>query len=413
MSTFWLKANTLQLTAVDVPSSKSICNRLLVLQKLIGQSLTLTHLSDADDSQIMQQALQQTLGTVNVKNAGTCMRFLTAYFAATSNTNIVLDGSERMRKRPIKPLVDALIKLGADIEYAGEVGYPPLKIKGKKLKGGALKVDASVSSQFTSAILLVAPWFENELTLKLDNNSVSVSYIYMTVKLLQQCGALVDVNETSIIVKPRIEQKNQTLAIEKDWSSAAFWFGLMAIYQQQKLTINNLTLSGVQGDELIADIMKHFGVCTSLTPNGLELTYQSTQHKNTLEFDMNTCPDLVPVLAVVACATNRKVTFTHVAHLQAKESNRLDALCTELKKCGFHIWHNTNELHIEPTETSLPSSSILLNTYDDHRLAMAFSLLALIRNEVGIKDAECVEKSYPNWWNEYQKLGFDIRTETE
>ena len=412
MSTVWVKANRIQPATVDVPTSKSICNRLLILQKLIGTNLELKELSTADDSLLMQQALLQTHGTIDLKNAGTCMRFLTAYFAVTPDTNVLLDGSERMRERPIKPLVDALQQLGADITYTNKEGYPPIAIKGKKLRGGNLTVDASVSSQFTSAILLIAPWLNEKLTIQWSDTVVSSSYIYMTIKLLEQCGAKIHVNEKSITIEPGLHEQEQSITIEKDWSSAAFWFGAVAI-QQHSLVINDIHLSGIQGDEKIVEFMRAFGVQTQPTPTGLVLSYSPTNDTAPLTFDMNSCPDIVPVMAVVACVQQRSVVFENVAHLQAKESNRLDALCEELTKCGFTIWHNTNQLHIEPSSVSKNSTSILLRSYNDHRLAMAFSLLALVRNEVGITDAACVEKSYPTWWDEYQKLGVEIRTATE
>ncbi len=413
MSTTWLKANRIQPAIVDVPTSKSICNRLLILQKLVGANLTLTNLSNADDSELMQHALLQTQGTISLKNAGTCMRFLTAYFAATPNTDVILDGSERMRERPIKPLVDALQQLGAVITYVSKDGYPPIAIKGKQLHGGTTNVDASVSSQFTSALLLIAPWLKESLTIQLHENTVSASYIHMTVKLLEQCGAHVTINKNSITIQPGINKQPQTIAIEKDWSSAAFWFGVMAIQQQHVITVSDIKTTGTQGDEQIVELMRSFGVQCQPTAKGLALSYSPTPDNKLLTFDMSSCPDIVPVLAVVACVQQRLVIFNNVAHLQAKESKRLDALCEELTKCGFTIWHNTNQLHIEPSTVSKNTASILLHSYNDHRLAMAFSLLALVMGEVGITSAECVEKSYPTWWNEYQKLGIEMRTATE
>ena len=394
---------------VNVPTSKSITNRMLILQKVLDCNIQLQHISDADDSVIMQQAVRQTQGTVNIKNAGTCMRFLTAYYASTAGCQVILDGSERMRKRPIAALIDALKQLGADVTYLDKPGFPPLKITGKTLTGGSITLDSAISSQFASALLLVAPTFTQGLIIKNQHQAVSKSYLDLTVALLNTCGVNATFNN-DIEVKPVAKNSLKPISyiIESDWSSAAFWYSIVALSQGGKITIPNLTENSLQGDAALVKIMHQFGVTSTFTNNGVIISQTHAPQKN-LSFDMLNQPDLVPAMAVTACALNVACTFTQVAHLQAKESMRLTALCNELSKCGFNIHHTQNELIIQPTLAPIQLNSVTLNTYDDHRLAMAFAQLALVFNEVEINDYAVVEKSYPSFWQNLAQLGFETK----
>ena len=394
---------------VNVPTSKSITNRMLILQKVLDSNIQLQHISDADDSVIMQQALKQTQGTVNLKNAGTCMRFLTAYYASTPGCQVILDGSERMRKRPIAALVDALTQLGAQIAYTNETGFPPLKITGKTLTGGTISLDSTISSQFASALLLVAPTFTQGLTIKNQHQAVSKSYLDLTVALLHTCGVHATFNN-DIEVKPAPKNLLKPISynIESDWSSAAFWYSIVALSQGGKITIPNLTENSLQGDAALVNFMHQFGVTSTFTNNGIIIS-QTHAPQNNLSFDMLNQPDLVPAMAVTACALNVACTFTQVAHLQAKESMRLTALCNELSKCGFNIHHTQNELIIQPITATQHLTAATLNTYDDHRLAMAFAQLALIFNSIEINDYAVVEKSYPSFWQNLAQLGFETK----
>ncbi|MBW7844179.1 MAG: 3-phosphoshikimate 1-carboxyvinyltransferase [Bacteroidia bacterium] len=405
MSNRWITLHPKAICKVKIPTSKSISNRLLVLQKIIGNSIQITNLSQADDTLILQEALNTSTGYINVKNAGTCFRFLTAYFATTPGCTITLDGNERMRSRPVEPLVKALQMLGADIAYTNKSGFAPIKINGKKLNGGSISIDSSISSQYVSALLLSASNLNTELAVSLNGNTVSSTYIHMTIELMKQCGIDIKTHNNTIFIQPQYSRENKSIICEADWSSAAFWFGFVAISKTKELTIENLTLSGLQGDENIVQFMKPLGVHTLQTQEGLLLNYVNNCNQEALVFDMQNFPDLVPVLTVVACANQRALTLNNVSHLQVKESNRLDVLCKELKKCGFNIHHTTNSLQIIPNNTLQIKDSILLQSYEDHRMAMAFSLLSPLFSKIGITDAECVEKSYPTWWEEYEKAG--------
>jgi 3-phosphoshikimate 1-carboxyvinyltransferase len=411
MSNLRIKHPTKKLTGnITLPASKSICNRVLILKKVLGIHTSIQNIATADDSVIMQHALQQTTGTVDVKNAGTCMRFLTAYYATTPDVDVILHGSERMHNRPIGALVDALTTLGADIDYIDKLGFAPLRIKGKKLHGGAVTVDASVSSQFVSALMLVAPNFKNGLSIRLGKNTVSKPYITLTADLLKQFGIDVTVQDDMVIKPYQTQTAPDTFLIEPDWSAAAFWYQLLALAKEGNITLNKLTPNSAQGDAVIADYMERFGISTQYNIQGALLT----KNNNYLEkayYDMLNYPDMVPAMAVLMCALNIPCTFVNVAHLEAKESKRLTALCTELGKCGFDISHNGNELHINSIGEENLVKPTSFNTYQDHRLAMALAPLALLFDEVVINHSEVVEKSYPHFWDDLRMVGFEIKVE--
>ncbi len=411
MSNLRIKHPTKHLTGnITLPASKSICNRVLILKKVLGIHTSIQNIATADDSVIMQHALQQTTGTVDVKNAGTCMRFLTAYYATTPNVDVILHGSERMHNRPIGALVDALTTLGADIDYIDKPGFAPLHIKGKKLHGGAVTIDASVSSQFVSALMLVAPNFKNGLSIRLGKNTVSKPYITLTADLLKQFGIDVTVQDDVVIKPYQTQTAPDTFLIEPDWSAAAFWYQLLALAKEGNITLNKLTPNSAQGDAVIAHYMERFGISTQFNKQGAVLT----KNNNYLEkayYDMLNYPDMVPAMAVLMCALNIPCTFINVAHLEAKESKRLTALSTELNKCGFDITHNENELHINAIGEENLIKPISFNTYQDHRMAMALAPLALLFDEVVINDGEVVDKSYPHFWDDLRKVGFDITVE--
>jgi len=288
---------------ITLPASKSICNRLLVLQKVLGLNTQMQNISTADDSVIMQYALQQNTGTVDVKNAGTCMRFLTAYYATTPTVDVILHGSERMHNRPIGALIDALTTLGADIDYIDKIGFAPLRIKGKKLHGGVVTVDSSLSSQFVSALMLVAPGFKNGLSIRLGKNTVSKPYITLTADLLKQFGVDITVQDDVVIKPYQTQNIPDTFFIEPDWSAAAFWYQLLALAKDGNITLNKLTPNSAQGDAIIADYMERFGISTQFNKQGAVLS----KNNNYLEkayYDMLNYPDMLPAMAVLMCALN-------------------------------------------------------------------------------------------------------------
>ncbi|MFN3446895.1 MAG: 3-phosphoshikimate 1-carboxyvinyltransferase, partial [Bacteroidia bacterium] len=273
MSNLRIKHPTKKLTGnIILPASKSICNRVLILKKVLGIHTSIQNIATADDSVIMQHALQQTTGTVDVKNAGTCMRFLTAYYATTPDVDVILHGSERMHNRPIGALVDALTTLGADIDYIDKPGFAPLRIKGKKLHGGVVTVDASISSQFVSALMLVAPNFKNGLSIRLGKNTVSKPYITLTADLLKQFGIDVTVQDDVVIKPYQPQTAPDTFLIEPDWSAAAFWYQLLALAKAGNITLNNLKPNSAQGDAIIAEYMERFGVSSNYYQQGVSLT---------------------------------------------------------------------------------------------------------------------------------------------
>lgn len=398
--------------AITLPASKSICNRALILQKILGSRCTVTNSSEADDSVIMQQALLQTSGTVDVKNAGTCMRFLTAYYACTSGIDVVLHGDERMHKRPIGVLVEALKKLGADIDYINEPGFAPLRIKGRTLNGGVIEIDASVSSQFTSALMLVAPTFKNGLVITQGSMVVSRPYIYMTAALMKQCGMAVNLKH-DIVVRPLEKSIPEVVInVEPDWSAASYWFEMVALAGNTPIKLDDLTQNSIQGDASLVALMRLFGVETHWNGQGAVISfnknvYETSIAKGALVFDMNDFPDLVPAMAVLACGLNIACRFIKVSHLEAKESKRLTALSAELQKCGFDCSHNSNELIVKPVDfAGIKAPEQGFETYNDHRMAMAFAPLALIFGQVKINNPDVVEKSYPGFWYDLEKAGF-------
>ncbi len=403
---------------IQLPSSKSISNRVLILQAISGNNIALENISTADDTLIMQSALFQKTGIIDVKNAGTCMRFLTAYFASI-NCEVELQCDERMKLRPIKILVDALRDLGADISYLQEEGFPPLKIKGKQLDGGNIKMNASVSSQFISALMLVAPIFKNGLEIELTEEISSKSYIEMTANLMASLGfdcTFIN-NEITINNQAYKQSNNQNLTyqIEQDWSSAAFWYEIVALSEDAEILLKDLSLKSLQGDCIISEYMKVFGVETIETDEGVLLRkIKSSNHLPIAigiikSFNLLNTLDLAPTIAVTAAAKNIETELSGLKNLKIKESDRLKSLETELKKCNFNIIAKDDSLYIKQNSFNYqPSTISLFQTYNDHRLAMSLAPLALLFDDVMIENPDVVEKSYPHFWEDLKLAGFEL-----
>ena len=428
---------------IDLPASKSISNRALILQAISENKIELENISTADDTLIMLNSLLQKSGTVNVKNAGTCMRFLTGYFAST-NCEIELQCDDRMKLRPIKILVDALRNLGADISYLNEEGFPPLRIKGKQLDGGKIKMDASVSSQFISALMLIAPTFKKGLEIDLIGEISSHSYIKMTEKLMKNFGFDCSFIENKITVKNQpINQSTIqpiTYSIEQDWSSASYWYEIVALCDDAEILLKNLSLKSLQGDSIVCEYVKYLGVESIETDEGIclrkfnrkdaktqtdnlfvssssslnddvgqDVEDQSTNQLINQSTNLSNTPDLAPAIAVIASATNAEVKLSGLKNLKIKESDRLQALETELKKCGFSVNAKDDSLFIHPISNfQLPTSNIRFETHNDHRLAMAFAPLAILFDKVIIENPDVVEKSYPTFWSDLKLSGFEL-----
>ena len=399
--------------SIKLPASKSISNRALIIYALSGGEHVPTNLSDCDDTAVVINALKSTDEVIDVKAAGTAMRFLSAYLSLTPGERVIT-GSERMKHRPIGILVDALRALGADIEYAGEEGFPPLRIKGHQLEGGQLEIPGNVSSQFISALLLIGPMLKNGLQLTLQGEIISRPYIDLTLWVMGNFGAQASwMDNTTIEVKPQ-PYVNKPYVIENDWSAASYWYEMVALFgdSMPEVRLNGLMDSSRQGDSIIKYIFSLLGVKTSFStdPNTGE-TFTTLKHKiggvQHLDFDFINCPDLAQTVVVTCCALGVSFHFTGLASLKIKETDRIEALKNELRKMGFLIRSvNDSELiwdhgRCEPTFDAI-------DTYEDHRMAMSFAPLAIVHPHLCVNHPEVVSKSYPHFWSDLRQAGFLI-----
>lgn len=392
---------------IRLSGSKSETNRLLLLHALYP-NLILENTSDSDDSHAMQTALSSSESAIDIHHAGTAMRFLTAYFAIQQNREIILTGSPRMQERPISILVDALRQLGADIQYEKNEGFPPLRINGKKLSGKQVTLAANVSSQYISALLLIGSSLENGLELTLEGEITSVPYINMTLSLLQKTGieANFQVNKITVSRKSKVEsRKGQTLVVESDWSSASYFYSIVALSEiGTQITLASFRADSFQGDSALAQIYTAFGVETVFAGDQITIQKQHLASK-AIAFNLNHTPDIAQTIAVTAFALGLRCQLTGLHTLQIKETDRLAALQSELTKLGATVTTTQDSLTLEATTTIRPNISI--QTYNDHRMAMAFAPLA-IKVPLVIEDAGVVSKSYPAFWNDLKKIGFKI-----
>lgn len=392
---------------IQLPASKSISNRALII-KAIQPDITLHNLSSADDTCLMQQVLEQRPTVFNLKNAGTCVRFLTAYCAATPG-EYTITGDERMKKRPIEPLIDALRQLGADITYLEQHGELPIKIIGKTLNGGRIRVDSTQSSQFVSAILLIAPLLRSDLVIELPQESVSKPYIDLTISMMAHFGVQVHYNGQSISVKAGQAYQSKTLTIESDWSAASYWYEIAVLSKQCNLVLEGLTPNSQQGDSIIADWMKtYFGLSTHFEQGGARLVKPSVPVTSEITaLNLINAPDLAPALAALVGALHMECTLTGLGTLHFKETNRLSALLTELNRLGIEVSAGKDSLHFaKPIAHSNSTQQVTINTYNDHRMAMAFAPLALTLPQITIENPEVVNKSYPDFWQHLKQAGF-------
>ena len=404
---------------INLPASKSMSNRALILQHVIGSTIELQNLSTADDTLIMQQALQQGSGIIYVKNAGTCMRFLTAYFAAKQNCDVQLLCDERMEKRPIAALVNALTQLGANITYLKEEGFPPLNIKGKQLNGGNIKISATTSSQFVSSLMMIAPLCKTDLTIELVEGITSQPYIDMTGEMMQNFGIDIVKQNSNFEFRKKIQPQkskisilNSQFVIESDWSAASYWYEMVALSKDAEITLPHLSLKSLQGDCVIAEHMKKFGVETIEIENGIILKKYIKCAVNSQPNEINLVhhPDLAPTLAAVITSSNSQTNLIGLQNLAIKESNRLQAITTELTKLGLDITSTENALLINfnPSISTIQHQPPHIATYSDHRMAMAFAPLALVYDEIVIENPDVVEKSYPHFWDDLKTVGFKV-----
>ena len=405
---------TIYNSQLNLTGSKSETNRLLLLQALYP-NITLENTSNSDDSDVMSKALnsQFTIHNsqlINVHHAGTAMRFLTAYYAIQEGFEVQLTGSSRMKERPIQILVNALNQLGAEISYIEKEGFPPLKIKGKKLTKRKVSLPANVSSQYISALLLMAPKLENGLELTLEGEIASVSYIKMTLALLNKIGVETSFIENRIIVKPKFAIQNSKFTIESDWSSASYWYSIVALSEiGTQITLSNFKENSLQGDFALVEIYKNFGVETVFNDNN-SITISKVHNKFQLSFNFNlqSSPDIAQTIAVTCFGLGISCHLTGLHTLKIKETDRLEALKIELTKLGAPISVTNDSLTLEQSENIKPN--IRISTYQDHRMAMAFAPLAL-KVPIVIENAEVVSKSYPTFWEDLAAFNFSVVNE--
>lgn len=398
--------NRLLKKTIKITGSKSESNRSLLLSALYP-GITILNLSNSDDAQVMEAGLKKKDGTVDIHHAGTAMRFLTGYFAALEGSDVVLTGSKRMTERPIKILVDALNELGADISYVNDEGYPPLLIKGKKLSKNKVSLPANISSQYISSLLLIAPSLENGLELELVGKITSVPYIKMTLALIAEIGVESSFEGNTIRVKPKSKIEPTTLVVESDWSSASYFYSIVALSDVgTEIILSAYKKNSLQGDSVLQEIYKEFGVETSFGENQIILKKVSDCSKSIINCDLANAPDIAQTIAVTCFGLGLGCHLIGLHTLKIKETDRLEALYTELTKLGADISVTDKTLTLNPTKVI--KRDIDIDTYNDHRMAMAFGPLAL-KTSLIINDAMVVSKSYPDFWNDLRLLQFEVK----
>ena len=386
---------------IFVTGSKSESNRLLILQAWFPE-IEIKNLSESDDTVALQQALATNEGKVDIHHAGTAMRFLTAYFASQEGKEILLTGSERMKERPVRLLVDALRSLGADIEYAGIEGFPPLRIIGKKLQQHKVVLKANVSSQYISALMLVAPSLPNGLDITLEGQITSAPYILMTLALLKKAGISGSFEKQKIVIQPKKELKPVVFTVESDWSSASYFYSLTALSTSADIQLSSYKGQSNQGDAVVAKIYEQLGVQTEFSEDRIRLRKVAVKKPKSLNLNLADSPDIAQTIVVTCFGLGIACELKGLHTLKIKETDRLEALKAELEKLGAKVEITSDSLRLKaPGEIR---ENVCIETYNDHRMAMAFAPLA-IRVPLRIADASVVSKSYPKFWEDLQDLG--------
>ena len=387
---------------IQITGSKSESNRMLLLRALFPH-IELENLSNSDDTVSMKFGLESDNDLVDIGHAGTSMRFLTAYYSTLENQEKTLTGSSRMQERPIGILVDALRQLGADIIYLKNEGYPPLLIKGKRLTASKVSLSANISSQFITALMLIAPSLPHGLCLQLEGKITSVPYIEMTLSLLHQIGVKATFSGQYIQVFPKKDIAQATHAVESDWSSASYYFSMIALSKEADITLSTYKENSLQGDKVLMDIYEPLGVNSMIKNNTLYLQKQALGSKP-IQLDLSDAPDIAQTIAVTCYGLGVACDLTGLHTLKIKETDRLVALQKELTKLGAIIEVTDKSLHLHKRINPI-HPNVLIETYHDHRMAMAFAPLALLV-PIRIQDADVVSKSYPGFWKDLGRLGF-------
>lgn len=401
-------------TTVKLPASKSISNRAMIIYALSGGKTLPENLSDCDDTNVIVNAIQNMPDVIDIKAAGTAMRFLSAYLSVTEGTHTIT-GTERMKHRPIGVLVDALRFLGAEITYLNEEGFPPLKITGRKHEGGYLEIPGSVSSQYISALLMIGPVLCKGLTLKLTGEIISRPYIDLTLWMMKEFGAEADWSDIdTITVKPK-PYKSREYSIESDWSAASYWYETLALSDnyEDEIKFAGLMDGSMQGDSIARYLFSLMGVKTIFdsTKQGIPTTVtlkKLERHVPRLDYDFINSPDLAQTFVVSCALMDIPFKFTGLRTLKIKETDRIEALKTEMKKLGYIIKDENGDSLVWDGERCEPATDIAIDTYEDHRMALSFAPAAIKLPGIKINDPNVVTKSYPNFWNDMRNVGFII-----
>lgn len=392
-------------TIAKVPSSKSISNRALIINALSGNRSVVSNLASARDTQLMKNLLASKDQALDAMDAGTTMRFLTAYLAVTNQPK-TLTGTARMKERPIGLLVEALKKVGADIDYLEKEGFPPLNIKAfEGQKSDQITLPGNVSSQYISAMMMVAPVLPMGLTIKLEGKVGSKPYIQMTASQMAQFGVKCIIDGNSIVI-PHSNYKPAEVSVEPDWSALSYWFAFVALSHKSTLTLKDVPPQSIQGDRVIVEIMQRLGVEATFKSNDLILAKSNSRAKF-IEWDFTDCPDLAQTVLPVCALTNVSGSFTGLESLYIKETDRVTALQNELSKVGATLEESAKG-HFKLTPGSAPAEKIQISTYHDHRMAMGFAPWATLM-DLEIESPEVVNKSYPEFWDDMRNVGFELR----
>ena len=401
-------------TRILLPASKSISNRVLIIHALTGGNVMPENLSDCDDTKVIIRALSHRPEVIDIKAAGTAMRFMTAYLSVTEGEHTIT-GTERMKHRPIGVLVDALRYLGAEIEYAGEKGFPPLRIRGRQLEGGRLEIPGNVSSQYISALLMIAPVLSKGLEMKLTGGIVSRPYIDLTLHLMHQFGVSAEWTDIdSITVKPQ-PYRQRPYTIENDWTAASYWYEVLALTDElgAKVILPGMMDGSRQGDSAVRYIFSLLGIKTAFADREADRLTDATltRHSrmlNRMDYDFTNQPDLAQTLIAICPVLGIPFHFTGLGSLRIKETDRIEAMKTEMEKLGYILHADSGtELSWEGDRCE-PAAQPVIDTYEDHRMAMSFAPLAVRLGRIGINHPEVVSKSYPHYWDDLRKAGFHI-----
>ena len=410
-----IKAPQVLNQTIKLPASKSISNRALIIHALSGGAILPNNLSDCDDTTVIIDALQNNPHEINIKAAGTAMRFMTAFLSVKDGEEHVLTGTERMKHRPIGVLVDALRHLGADIKYAGEEGFPPLRIKGRKLEGGLLEVPGNISSQYISALLMIGPTLKNGLTLRLTGDVISRPYIDLTLWTMREFEADADWSDFETISVAPKPYKERNYYIENDWSAASYWYEMMALstHEDDEIRLEGLMDGSKQGDSSVRYIFSLLGVKSTFESReeGVPTTV-TLRHTNRcvprLEYDFVNSPDLAQTFVVCCALKNVHFHFTGLSTLKIKETDRIEAMKKEMRKLGYVIHDKNNSELIWDGERCMPEIEGGIDTYEDHRMALSFAPASLCIDGLSINNPQVVTKSYPHFWEDIKSAGFEV-----